>query len=426
MDTIRNNPVVSTIVIIIVLILVIFIIWRLHKLYKKNKLVTPMLWKPIARVGPIIDNKLEDSNKKKYFSSTKANDQDIVPDIGNLKSDKFILRWSNTSLPKSKTMEYTYSIWFKIDDWNTNYGMPKNLFMRGKPLSTGSITGFSCNPGVWLHPVTNNLMIRVDTLANVPDLMKSARNMETNAMNHMMTMPYSSLPVIRQEGSIEYPTPTFQNSIGTNDVILLLNKMEDMLSTYEKKRLLAQLSHQTGKQYNSIADLQNAVNQDTYGRNALNTSILRETIHQFTKKRYPGMINESFMPELACDVQNIPSQSWVNLTITLFNRTLDVFINGKLHRSCTLKGIPRMDSHNEGDMYLCYSPLYGNDTNGPVSFDGSITRFKYWPRTLNAHEIYDYYEQGATHLLSRFKDMLPNVKFQFAVNTGSKTYGGTT
>ena len=37
-----------------------------------------------------------------------------------------------------------------------------------------------------------------------------------------------------------------------------------------------------------------------------------------------------------CSINNFPLQRWVNLTISLNNRTLDTYLNGKLVRTCIL------------------------------------------------------------------------------------------
>lgn len=51
-------------------------------------------------------------------------------------------------------------------------------------------------------------------------------------------------------------------------------------------------------------------------------------------------------PEMAddvftCDVPNIPLQSWFSVSLTVFERNLDVYINGMLVKSCFLSGVPK-------------------------------------------------------------------------------------
>ena len=48
--------------------------------------------------------------------------------------------------------------------------------------------------------------------------------------------------------------------------------------------------------------------------------------------------------QYVCDVPNIAIQRWVQVGVVLQNRTLDVYINGKLARSGILQGIPKMNN----------------------------------------------------------------------------------
>jgi len=40
-----------------------------------------------------------------------------------------------------------------------------------------------------------------------------------------------------------------------------------------------------------------------------------------------------------CAISNFPLQAWVNLIISLYGRTLDVYVDGKLVRTCVLPGV---------------------------------------------------------------------------------------
>jgi hypothetical protein len=43
-----------------------------------------------------------------------------------------------------------------------------------------------------------------------------------------------------------------------------------------------------------------------------------------------------------CNVANVPIQRWVNLIVSLYGRTLDVYIDGKLVRTCVLPGVAKI------------------------------------------------------------------------------------
>ena len=42
-----------------------------------------------------------------------------------------------------------------------------------------------------------------------------------------------------------------------------------------------------------------------------------------------------------CTVENVPLQSWFSVSVTVFQRNLDVYINGRLVKSCVLPGVPK-------------------------------------------------------------------------------------
>jgi hypothetical protein len=86
----------------------------------------------------------------------------------------------------------------------------------------------------------------------------------------------------------------------------------------------------------------------------------------------------------ACDIDNIPLQRWVQVSVIMWNRTLDVYINGKLVRSCILPGIP---VHEQDELQTIY--VGSNKT-----FNGYISRLKYYNRAITAKDVMNLYEKG--------------------------------
>jgi hypothetical protein len=84
-----------------------------------------------------------------------------------------------------------------------------------------------------------------------------------------------------------------------------------------------------------------------------------------------------------CDIETVDLQKWVCVTAVLTGRTLDIYIDGKLSRSCLLDGLFQVD----GD-----TPTL--KLGGPNGFGGLIgltraANFAYSPDT-----VYSYYQQG--------------------------------
>jgi len=160
----------------------------------------------------------------------------------------------------SSTSNFTYSIWFFIDDWNYRYGEPKILFGR---MTTGTGQKEPC-PSVTLGPVENNIAV--------------------------------SLAV--------YPGLDDQPEDGTNYIV-----------------------------------------------------------H-------------------TCAIANVPIQRWCNLLISAYGRTLDLYLDGKLVRTCVLPGVAKIDSQ---------APVYITPMGG---FSGWTSRFQYWPDSSDPQKAWNIYKAG--------------------------------
>ena len=84
----------------------------------------------------------------------------------------------------------------------------------------------------------------------------------------------------------------------------------------------------------------------------------------------------------SCDVENIPLQKWVHLTYVLNNRSVDIYVNGKLERTCVLEGIPVNNANDK---------LTVNYNNG---FYGKMGKMQYFTKSLSPEEIVSLYMAG--------------------------------
>jgi len=89
-------------------------------------------------------------------------------------------------------------------------------------------------------------------------------------------------------------------------------------------------------------------------------------------------------PTKPCDIVNIPMQRWVYIVVQIINNNVDIYLNGKLARSCTLTGIPKFD--NEGNLYIAKDG----------GFKGLISDFMYSNKSLSPEEIYSIFMYGHT------------------------------
>ena len=83
-----------------------------------------------------------------------------------------------------------------------------------------------------------------------------------------------------------------------------------------------------------------------------------------------------------CHINNVPLQKWVNLTISTYGKTLDIYLNGKLYRTCVLPNIPKVDVDGE----IIITPDGG--------FSGWTTNFLYTSKPTNPQQAYNIYKKG--------------------------------
>lgn len=83
-----------------------------------------------------------------------------------------------------------------------------------------------------------------------------------------------------------------------------------------------------------------------------------------------------------CNVANVPIQRWVNIIVSLYGRTLDVYIDGKLVRTCVLPGVAKIANN---------APVYVTPLGG---FSGYTSNIQYFGDALNPQEAYNIYRAG--------------------------------
>lgn len=83
-----------------------------------------------------------------------------------------------------------------------------------------------------------------------------------------------------------------------------------------------------------------------------------------------------------CTVENVPLQSWFSVSVTVFQRNLDIYINGRLVKSCVLPGVPRPAV---GDVTI------GSSTQG---FSGSVCTLKAYSQALSPDDAMKFFNAG--------------------------------
>ena len=104
-----------------------------------------------------------------------------------------------------------------------------------------------------------------------------------------------------------------------------------------------------------------------------------------SSKAEPAPANNSGATDdvFTCEVPNIPLQSWFSVSMTVFDRNLDIYINGNLVKSCFLPGVPK--------------PAAGNiDVSKEGGFSGYICDLNHYSKALTPSDAQTFYGKGTS------------------------------
>ena len=83
-----------------------------------------------------------------------------------------------------------------------------------------------------------------------------------------------------------------------------------------------------------------------------------------------------------CNVPNVPLQKWVNLIVSAYGRSMDIYIDGKLVRTCVLPGVSKIDPD---------SNVYVTPNGG---FSGYTSTFQFWGESCDPQKAWNIYKKG--------------------------------
>ena len=88
-----------------------------------------------------------------------------------------------------------------------------------------------------------------------------------------------------------------------------------------------------------------------------------------------------------CHVSNIPIQKWVCFIVSYYGRTCDVYLDGKLIKTCIMDGTAKVDK--DADMFITPGIEAGKG-----SFKGWTSNYQFFSSAMNPQQAYDLYKKG--------------------------------
>lgn len=168
-----------------------------------------------------------------------------------------------------------------------------------------------------------------------------------------------------------------KNSNSQNFTFSVWFYVDDWSKNYGQRKPLLTARTETGKTPLNI----------TMGAEVNDLDITTECYTSTGQASTPGGSTNS----KTCTLQNFPLQKWVNLIISVYGRTLDVYIDGKLVRTCVLPGPVAVDG---GLGQVVLTPA--------ASFTGQTADLTYWSTATNPQQAYNIYASGFGAMGSNF------------------------
>jgi hypothetical protein len=98
------------------------------------------------------------------------------------------------------------------------------------------------------------------------------------------------------------------------------------------------------------------------------------TEDQEQDQEQPNMYDE-------CTLEDIPIQKWTHIVVSVYNNNIEIYMDGRLHKSCNLSGYPKPNLYN-----MHVTPNGG--------FNGFLAQLDYSNAALPVDEIYKIYRRG--------------------------------
>ena len=122
-----------------------------------------------------------------------------------------------------------------------------------------------------------------------------------------------------------------------------------------------------------------------------------------------------------CTIRNVQLQKWINLTMSVYGNTLDLYLDGKLVRTCIMKVMPPQLSAGE-NVYIgggystspSFSPHDGD-------LNGYISNVVYKDTYFTPEEAWSIYSDGYSG--SGMFDFLHSYKLNFSLTNNNQTVG---
>jgi len=113
------------------------------------------------------------------------------------------------------------------------------------------------------------------------------------------------------------------------------------------------------------------------------------------------------------ELNNIPIQRWTNILVSVYGRTMDIYVDGKLTKTSVMPGTANISPN---------APVYLTPDGG---FSGWTSKFAYYASPTNPRQAWDIYQSGFGSYYS-LSNIFGNYSMKMSVMDGEKESGSIT
>ena len=126
-----------------------------------------------------------------------------------------------------------------------------------------------------------------------------------------------------------------------------------------------------------------------------------------------------------CTIRNVQLQKWINLTMSVYGNTVDLYLDGKLVRTCIMKTMPTALKSGEqlfiGGGYSATSATSSSITPQDGDLKGYISNVVYKADYYTPEEAWSIYSDGYSG--AGMFDFLHSYKLNFSLTNNNQTVG---
>lgn len=259
------------------------------------------------------------------------------------------LMFESKNIPEMQEDTYTIMFWMNVNDWDYRKGEWKHVLNRGNQEAN------MLQPGIWLHPDRNDLIVRFDIHKNIPKYEQNVNRLYgsfmTNKRKNYKKVEGKTIRELKEMCELNKNCDGFM-VFTQRDIPYTDNTVIESAFIKEVKEINDRLV---------TVDLRN----DNIGKYA---TFIKSGNLELNPTSIDAVRDDSY---LSNNIENIPLNRWTHIALVVSDQSVDIYVDGRLKQSKTLLAPIKV---NKGNLYVTQGGGFGGGLtqlrymNYPISF----------------------------------------------------------